>query len=137
MSDDCYVYVIGRPEGPVKVGISSSPYARLSTIQTSCPFAIDLAYVFQCPDRDIARHIERSFHETRREKCLHGEWFNYAPREAIAVLCIAFHVALRCNLGGDDTLVEECLEFCGVRAAEKAIGIDPIGFSEPRLRVVK
>lgn len=135
--DDCFVYVIGRDEGPVKVGISASPTARLSTIQTSCPFPVKLAQVFMCPDRDIARHIERSFHQTRREKCLYGEWFDYTPREVIGILCIAFHVALRCNLADDEDLIEASLELCGVRSAEKAIGLEPIGFSEPKLRVVK
>jgi hypothetical protein len=128
MSEDHFLYVIAKKSddagmvGPVKVGISNNPKKRLATIQTACPFPVDLAYVFSCPNREIARQMERMFHETRRDKCLYGEWFDYSPRQTVAILCIAFHVALRCNLSDDD-LIEHSLEFCGVRAAEKAVGI--------------
>jgi predicted GIY-YIG superfamily endonuclease len=136
MSDDHFLYVIARKSddaglvGPVKVGISNNPKKRLATIQTACPFPVKLVYVFSCPNREIALQMERSFHTTRREKCLYGEWFDYSPREAVSILIIAFHVALRCNLKGDDELIEQSLEFCGVRAAERLLKIEPLRMSE-------
>lgn len=128
MNDDHYLYIIAKKcddvglIGPVKVGISNNPKKRLATIQTACPFPVDLVYVFACPNREIALQMERMFHQTRRDKCLYGEWFDYSPRQATVILCLAFHVALKCNLSDDD-LIEQSLEFCGVRAAEKALGI--------------
>src|SRR5476651_2183087 len=104
MSDDHYLYVIAKKcddaglIGPVKVGISNNPRKRLATIQTACPFPVGLVYVFSLPNREISRDMERMFHETRRDKCLYGEWFDYSPREAVSILCVAFHVALQCNL---------------------------------------
>lgn len=124
MSDQVHwVYVFAHKSvagltGPVKVGISKSVNARLATIQTSCPQPIDLAYVFECPNRDIARYIEESFHDTQKEKRTHGEWFNFEPVEAIHLLCIAFRAAFLHNLT-DPELADEALELCGVHWAEK------------------
>lgn len=128
MSDKpCLVYVMAKsgPDGmtsPVKIGISSNPDSRLATIQTSCPFKIALAYVFECPNRDVAEHIERCFHETQRAERLSGEWFNYHPITAIHLLCIAFRVALEHNIK-DKTLIEPSLDVAGVLWAEKRFNL--------------
>lgn len=71
-----FIYVIGRPEGPVKVGITSSPQARLSTIQTGCHFHIDILYLRECRDRNHALEHERNFHAVYAEHRLSGEWFD-------------------------------------------------------------
>lgn len=132
-----FLYVIARrsdDEGltcPVKVGISDNPMGRLSSIQTACPFPIGLVRVFECPNREIALEMERSFHRTRKDKCLFGEWFDFTPREAIVLVCMSFHVALNIHLKGDDELISDCLEMCGVRAAQRALQID-LDFAEQR-----
>ena len=59
---DYYIYVISRRGthglcGPVKIGISSNPLNRLSTLQTACPFKIDIGFMFLCPNRQSAREV--------------------------------------------------------------------------------
>jgi hypothetical protein len=127
MTETYYVYVISRDSekgmtAPVKIGISKTPNARLDTIQTSCPFPIKLAYVFGCPNREIAQVIERSFHETQRKNKEHGEWFSYEPLEAIHTLCVAFRVALQHHID-DQELIDDALDWCGVLAIEKQFNL--------------
>ena len=123
----CWVYVFahesaGALVGPVKVGISNNVNARLSTIQTSCPMPIDMAYVFECPNKQIARSIERSFHDTQRDKRTHGEWFAFEPVVAIHLLCLAFRAALEHNVD-DKSLVDAALDLSGVYWAEKRFNL--------------
>ena len=128
MDEVHWVYVFAHKTdagltGPVKVGISKAVNARLATIQTSCPQPIDMAYVFECPNRDIARAIELSFHEVQKDKRSHGEWFNFEPLEAIHLLCLAFRAALSHHMGDDPDLVENSLSLCGVHWAEKRFNL--------------
>jgi hypothetical protein len=135
MNQGHWVYVFARkgPSGltaPVKVGISNNVKSRLATIQTACPYPIDLAYVFECPDRDIAREIEKSFHAVKKDYRTHGEWFDFEPIEAIHILCIAFRAALSHNIKDDPDLIDRCLSACGVHWAEKRFDlIVPTGSS--------
>jgi hypothetical protein len=127
MDENHWVYVFAHQSeagltGPVKVGISKNVNARLSTIQTSCPQRIELAYVFECPNRGIARDIERSFHDTQAENRSHGEWFNFEPVQAIHLLCIAFRAALTHNLTGPKVM-DAALDCCGVYWAEKRFNL--------------
>ena len=128
MADETHwVYVFAHKSyaglvGPVKVGISKDVNGRLSTIQTSCPNPIDLAYVFECPNRSVAREIERCFHETQKEKRSHGEWFNFEPVIAIHLLCLAFRSALAHNVR-DPAIVDAALDICGVYWAEKRFNL--------------
>jgi hypothetical protein len=132
MGDTHWVYVFAHKSesgliGPVKVGISKDVNLRLSTIQTSCPYPIDLAYVFECPARDIARAIERSFHDVQHDKRSHGEWFNLEPVAAIHLLCLAFRAALSHNID-DPVVVDAALDCCGVYWAEKRFNLAvPLG----------
>jgi len=128
MDQTHWVYVFARKgpaglTGPVKVGISNSVDVRLSSIQTACPFPLDIAYVFECPSREIARQIERSFHEVQRHQRTHGEWFDFEPVAAIHLLCIAFRAALSHNMPDDPGLVADCLSLCGVQWAEKRFNL--------------
>lgn len=78
-----YLYVIGRDEGPVKVGIATAPLKRLTTIRTSCPFKIEILHIQPMRDRDHARKHERLFHRCMDERRLAGEWFSMTADEAI------------------------------------------------------
>lgn len=91
--DDHYVYVIGTIAAdesliePVKVGITSSPALRLSTLRTASPNRIELAHVFILPDRIAAAEMEAAFHR-RHDSCrLNGEWFDMGPLAAMEALC--------------------------------------------------
>lgn len=71
-----FLYVIGKEDGPVKVGISSAPQLRLSTIQTSCPFYVELLFATSFPTREKALRHEKIFHDVHEQDRAYGEWFN-------------------------------------------------------------
>jgi hypothetical protein len=73
---DVYVYAIGMPEGPVKIGFSSNLHERLQQIQISCPFRVELIHFRKCKDRVHARNHERILHKIYSDECVIGEWFN-------------------------------------------------------------
>jgi hypothetical protein len=56
-----YLYVIGRHQGPVKIGISRDPSARLGSLQTGCPFKLDLLHKAALPSRVDAERLSRWF----------------------------------------------------------------------------
>lgn len=81
-----YLYAIGNPNGPVKIGISDNPRGRLAQFQTSCPFPITLLHAEPCESRDIAYADERFLHRHLKENHLYGEWFDvpgYMAREHV------------------------------------------------------
>lgn len=78
-----FIYVIGREEGPVKVGITCAPERRLATIQTGCPFKIEILHLRKCFYREHALEHEESFHRVYREHRLAGEWFDLEADLAI------------------------------------------------------
>jgi hypothetical protein len=66
-----YVYFfINRMYQFCKIGFSSNISSRIATIQTGCPFPLEIAGVF---DGDM--RLERKFHEAFREYNTNGEWF--------------------------------------------------------------
>lgn len=83
MNEPCYIYVIGRKEGPVKVGISSYPTGRLGQIQTGCHFRCELLHIRKCRDRAHALHHEEIFHACHTDERLAGEWFELDATLAI------------------------------------------------------
>jgi hypothetical protein len=85
---------MGREEGPVKVGITSSPASRLATIQTGCHFKIDILYLKQCRDRGHALWHEENFHAVHAEKRLSGEWFDMEADFALESVDTAFDLEL-------------------------------------------
>lgn len=85
-----YIYVIGREEGPVKVGITSSLAARLSAIQTGCHFKIELLHYRECADRAQALEHEQIFHDVYAAQRLAGEWFEIQENLAIEGVDTAF-----------------------------------------------
>ncbi len=92
------IYVVGRKAteppawpngGPTKIGIAGNPQARLSNLQTSCPFAIELYATLSLP-RELAAVTEQLAHEAFESHRLQGEWFDIAPLHgAIGVLDLA------------------------------------------------
>lgn len=43
--NNSFVYLVGEPDGPVKIGISKDPIARLRTMQTGNPRRLRIEYV--------------------------------------------------------------------------------------------
>lgn len=81
-----YVYVIGREQGPIKVGVSSSPSGRLAQLQTGCPFKLEVLHTEPMLDRNHALKHEADFHAVYADKRLHGEWFDLEPEYAIELI---------------------------------------------------
>jgi len=126
---DCFVYVIARQKkdrylAPVKIGISHSPWSRIASMQTACPFKIELAWIFECPNREIARFLEKMFHETQAARAMHGEWFKMRPIEAIHLLCTGYRVILHESAKLEPQEHIDLLEKAGVIWAEKRFGLN-------------
>jgi hypothetical protein len=87
----CFVYVIAHRHGdagedvtgPCKIGISSNPATRLKLFQTGYPAHLVLCVAYRFPDKQIARHVEKSFlgyfKNIHPEWCLKGEWVDRHP----------------------------------------------------------
>lgn len=123
---DHYVYVIcridnGVMKAPVKIGMASSPKKRLKGLQTSSPFKIHQVVCFGCPNKEIARELERSFHQVKRKHRLHGEWFDLEPVMAVHLLCIAYRAMLLNTAPAN--LHDDALAFSGVLQAENRFGL--------------
>jgi len=91
---ECYVYVIGVDQGPVKVGISNNPLARLSVLRTGSPFDLKLIYFREARSREHAHQHERNFHEDYADKRLSGEWFDMPGDFAAEGVDISFDTEL-------------------------------------------
>lgn len=83
-----YVYVIGLvfngvPSRPTKVGITSSPAGRLSTLQTASPYHLAIVHLFRFDRRGHALALEKFTHNFYRRERLRGEWFNVEPLEIL------------------------------------------------------
>lgn len=100
------VYVIAVVSGPgqtaaVKIGVAANPAARLAQLRTGSPFEMELVCCFTLPDRQIAMHVEGTFHHAYAHKRLKGEWFDLdrvtAARGMLTVLWVIIG-----NLPGDE-----------------------------------
>jgi hypothetical protein len=74
--DLTHLYVIseGR-EGPIKIGRSKSPPARVDSLQTGNPRSLMLVFWWKLDDDD-AREAEHTLHDELKEFRLCGEWFD-------------------------------------------------------------
>jgi hypothetical protein len=76
------LYAIGWSEqGPLKLGRSSDPQARLSALQTGCPYTLKVLATGHIVRRMYSRHwgglaIERALHRQLKDKRIRGEWFD-------------------------------------------------------------
>ena len=92
----CFVYIIatdtptGSITGPVKIGITANPDARLSSVRTGSPKSIGYACVIEAPNKNVARMVERAMHSHFADFRQNGEWFGIGPNEAAEFLCDFF-----------------------------------------------
>jgi hypothetical protein len=92
--------------------------ARLRELQTACPYKISLVHEFEFPERWMAAHIERCFHDVQKKDRLHGEWFKINPIIALQLLSLCIETALIVKLEGrDPAFIEQCREIAGLNAA--------------------
>lgn len=71
---DRLVYFIGGADGPVKIGSSANPSARLKEVQTGSFRALSILAV-----RLGGFAQERAYHHRFAADRLHGEWFARSP----------------------------------------------------------
>jgi hypothetical protein len=86
-----YLYIIGqyrndRIRGPVKVGIASAPWSRVTALQTGSPTPIAIYMAIHTDSRDTALAVERRMHERLAEHRMVGEWFDVNPASALGCL---------------------------------------------------
>lgn len=67
-------YFIGSDKGPVKIGHSTNPMARLCAIQTGYPHKLRVLAV-----REGGVAVERAYHDLFAAHRLQGEWFERHP----------------------------------------------------------
>lgn len=119
MSADVFVYVIALRDGqeikgPIKVGISSNPRARVASLQTACPFDLVLVREFRFPNREIALQFEDAFHTTQAKHRTRGEWFDLAPSYAIAIINLHVCWMLKHCMTLTPDEARTAIEMCGV-----------------------
>lgn len=68
-----YVYFLGWPDGPIKIGFARDLQRRWQEIQIACPYPIFIWAVTEGSERD-----ERRYHHQFRAHRLRGEWFERA-----------------------------------------------------------
>lgn len=82
--DGIVYFAQAEPCGPIKIGYTTRPRlkARMSVIQTGCPFPLRLCRTFPG-----TRSLEAKLHRTFRKHHMHGEWFY--PDPAVAAVAHA------------------------------------------------
>lgn len=77
-----HIYIIGcKKLRTIKIGISSNPKSRLASLQTNCPYKLELLFVSEA--KENARDIERDLHHRLSLYRLHGEWFSESAYDQI------------------------------------------------------
>lgn len=82
---ESFIYVIGHPDGPKKVGISGSPADRFRSLQTASPTKLSGEFFGAC-DRPVARAIESRAHDLLASARRAGEWFEVSLEDAVSAV---------------------------------------------------
>lgn len=80
-----YVYVVGSPEGPNKIGQTLSPAERMGTLQISNAHRLHHR-LFACGTADNSLTLERAAHVEMRAHRKRGEWFEVKMDDAVSTL---------------------------------------------------
>lgn len=105
----CFVYAIcyladGEFVGPVKIGISATPAARLRELQVGSPHKLAIVFCANVSSRERARRVEVMAHEDAAPWAMSGEWFDIEPGHAVGLLA----GGLVTEHGGRITMLEDC-----------------------------
>ena len=71
----CYVYMIQKGYGSIKIGVSKDPDARLRQLQTGNHGDLFIIAKFPFKSEAEARTMENELHKKFRKFRLNGEWF--------------------------------------------------------------
>jgi predicted GIY-YIG superfamily endonuclease len=85
-----YIYVAGKINGPVKIGITTDVLRRMQQLKTGVPFPLQLLFVHPAGSKESARKIEQRMHDcwSADGRKLSGEWFNVCAADALEILSI-------------------------------------------------
>lgn len=84
-----YVYVIGDPGGPQKIGVAANPEQRRYMLQGASPVSLVISAAIPAT-RSEAFRVEAYAHWLLRDQRLRGEWFDITPNEARNAIGEAF-----------------------------------------------
>lgn len=117
---ECSVYVIGfdLDKAPSKVGIASDPLKRMASLQTAHYQKLVMAGWWNCPDRDMARYLERAFHEVQHRERLSGEWFDLSPKACMILLMFGLGAALDVHTDMSQQEIDEILKTARVEHSD-------------------
>jgi len=77
------IYAVGpSPDGPIKIGMTTNPLARISALNTDSPVEIFCYHYFWFAGTPLALRVEKACHKYLADKNLRGEWFNVTHAEA-------------------------------------------------------
>jgi hypothetical protein len=79
------VYIIGFADCPVKIGIATDPYRRLSSLQVGNHQELFVHHLVHI-DKEFAPYVEHHAHKALKAKRIRGEWFNVSAAEALEVV---------------------------------------------------
>lgn len=82
-----YLYLMSEgKDGPVKIGISGNPWARVMELQDGNSKRLHIVKAWSHPSRDVVLKRERFLHHFCRLNRLVGEWFDLSEAEALAII---------------------------------------------------
>lgn len=84
-NNPCFLYVMTDEMGFFKIGISSDPEARLSSIQTGNPRNLLLVATWRADNELSAKRMEKRLHLGAGRHRTKGEWFFSRSHEAVLV----------------------------------------------------
>ena len=72
-----FVYLIKcmNKDGFIKIGVAKDIQSRLDTMQTGCPYRLELLASIRCISRGQAYEMERKLHILFKKHRIRGEWF--------------------------------------------------------------
>jgi hypothetical protein len=83
-----WLYVIGGDSGPLKIGYSGNPKARVRDLNISSPVQLEIKHT-----REVAgltcKFTEKYAHALLASRWVKGEWFDVTPDQAIAAIRLA------------------------------------------------
>jgi len=72
------IYLIGSTSNnAVKIGVSTNPKKRLTSLQTGSSIKLNLISSYTFPNSNYAYAIEKYLHTESKEFALNGEWFEF------------------------------------------------------------
>ena len=77
-----FVYAMGPPNGPTKIGFTNNLETRLRAIQTGNSEKIKIHYNIEFDTEKEMRDAEKKIHKSLSHKRKKGEWFNILPEDA-------------------------------------------------------